>query len=39
MEYKIFKRNVRTKLGSLLKFKVKNFFVIITKVSIYKYSV
>ena len=38
MECKIFKRNVRTKLGSLLKFKVKDFLLLITKVSIYKYS-
>ena len=37
MECKIFKRNVRTKLGSLLKFKVKHFSLLITKISIYKY--
>ena len=42
MECKIFKRKLEkifktTKLGSLLKFKVKHFSLIITKVSISKY--
>ena len=36
---KDFKRNVRTKLGYLLKFKVKQFSLLNTKVSIYKYTV
>lgn len=36
---KDFKRNVRTKLGYLLKFKVKQFSLLNTEVSIYKYTV
>ena len=39
MECKIFKRNVRTKLDFLLKFKVKHFPLLITEISIYKYPV
>ena len=39
MECKIFKRKVRTKLGSLPKLTVKHFSLLITKVSIYKYPV
>ena len=35
---KKFKRNVRTKLGSLLKFRVRQFSLLITKVSIRKYN-
>ena len=34
-----FERDVRTKIGSLLKFKVKHFSLLITKVSTYKYPV
>ena len=39
MESNIFKRNVKTKLGSLLKFTVKHFSLLMTKISFYKYPV
>ena len=39
MEPNILKRNVEKKLGSLLKFTVKHFSLLMTKISFYKYPV